>query len=194
MSHAIGRIPLEKAFRFSIQSNQTDSPVLFTNVHTGYGLTYSPIRRRALAFGRRLQREWAWTPGDVVAVLSPNLIDLPAVIWGTSSVGSVVCPLHPGYCVDELIHPLEDVRTRVLVAQSDQAEVAHEAAHRAEISPNDVPILDELATELSQRDSGTTLDAPHAAPIAHPAKDLMFVVFSSGTTGLPKVLCCLIQT
>ena len=186
MSDAIGRIRPKKVCSLSVQSNEADSAVLFADVQTGHRLTYTQVRRRALAFGRRLQRQWSWAPGDVLAVLSPNSIEMPAVIWGTLSVGGVVCPLHSGYCVEELMHPLQDVRPRVLVAGSAQAEVALDAAHRAEMSPNDVLVLDELATELSQRDLDITLDAPHVAPVAHPAKDLAFVVFSSGTTGLPK--------
>ncbi|PLN76220.1 hypothetical protein BDW42DRAFT_197298 [Aspergillus taichungensis] len=67
-----------------------------------------------------------------------------------------------------------------------QAEVTHEQRTGVGIPPKDVLILDELATELSQRDLDIILDAPHVAPVAYPAKDRAFVVFASGTTGLLK--------
>ena len=162
-----------------------DWPVLFTAADTERCLTYTQIRQRALTFGHSLCRNWDWQKGDVLVVFTTNSIDVPPVVWGTLAIGGVVCPVNPNYRAEELVHPLQDTKARALVTQRAQAPVAFEAAKRAGLPHDHVIVLDER-TEDGFDHGG--VNGPHSAPIDRPAEDLAFLVYSSGTTGLPKAV------
>ncbi|KAE8165141.1 hypothetical protein BDV40DRAFT_297732 [Aspergillus tamarii] len=159
--------------------------VLFTAADTERCLTYTQIRQRALTFGHSLCRNWDWQKGDVLVVFTTNSIDVPPVVWGTLAIGGVVCPVNPNYRAEELLHPLQDTKARALVTQRAQAPVAFEAAKRAGLPHDHVIVLDER-TEDGFDHGG--VNGPHSAPIDRPAEDLAFLVYSSGTTGLPKAV------
>ncbi|GES66499.1 acetyl-CoA synthetase-like protein [Aspergillus terreus] len=160
-----------------------DDKVLFSDASSGRSLTYQQIRQRALTFGHALRRKWNWAKGDVLLTFAPNSIDLPPVIWGTLAIGGVVCPVNPSYRAEELVHPLKDAKAKAIVTQRAQAPAALDAARRAGIPHDRVIILDELPQDLT--DDGTAY-GPHAPPIVQPDQELAFLVYSSGTTGLPK--------
>ncbi|KAF9892675.1 hypothetical protein FE257_001077 [Aspergillus nanangensis] len=160
-----------------------EDKVLFSDASTGRCHTYSQIRQRALTFGHALQRKWAWQKGDVLLLFTPNSIDVPSVVWGTLAIGGVVCPVNPSYRAEELVHPLKDANAKAMVTMRAQAPAALEAARRAGLPEDRVVILDELPAELV--DDGHAYGA-HTPPINSPNKDLAFLVYSSGTTGLPK--------
>ncbi|KAK1147183.1 hypothetical protein N8T08_001922 [Aspergillus melleus] len=160
-----------------------EQKALFTDADTGRSLNYGQIRQQALTFGHSLRRKWNWQNGDVLAVFAPNSIDLPPLIWGTLAIGGVVCPINPSYRAEELLHPLKDAKAKALVTQRAQYPVAIEAAKKAGLPADRVLILDELPRDMA--DDGVTY-GPHKAPVARPDTDLAFLVYSSGTTGLPK--------
>ncbi|PWY69111.1 luciferase [Aspergillus heteromorphus CBS 117.55] len=161
---------------------------LLTDAITGRSLSFQQVRRRALHFGHGLQTHWDWQPGDVLVVFAPNSIDLPPLIWGTLAVGGVVCPVNSSYRADELLHPLQDARAQAIVTTKAQASIVYNAVDRAGLSRDRVILLDE--TSPSPAWIGTqgeaVPDAPHDPLIRRPAQDLAFLVYSSGTTGLPK--------
>ncbi|THC89756.1 hypothetical protein EYZ11_010789, partial [Aspergillus tanneri] len=160
-----------------------EQEVLFADAETGRSLSYTEIRQTALTFGHALRRKWNWQTGDVLTTFASNSIDLPPLIWGTLAIGGVVCPLNPNYPVEELLHPLKDAGTKALLTQREQYPVAIEAAKRVGIPPDRVLILKELPRDMA--DDGMVYGT-HKPPVKRPDTDLAFLVYSSGTTGIPK--------
>ncbi|KAE8150675.1 hypothetical protein BDV25DRAFT_129361 [Aspergillus avenaceus] len=180
-------IPDVDLWRFLFESDRPypDDQVLLTDPDTSRCHTYTQVRQRALAFGHWLRQKWDWRKGDVLAVFAPNSIDYPVVTWGTLAMGGVVCPLNPNYGVQELLHPLRDTKAKAVVTQRSQSSVAFEASERAGIPRDRVIVLEDLPGDAF--DDGKVY-GPHSPSIDRPAEELAFLVYSSGTTGLPKAV------
>ena len=154
------------------------SPALFVDALSGRSLSFHDVRQQALHFGHGLQRQWDWQPGQVLVVCAPNALEVPGVIWGTLAVGGVVCPVNPSCRADELLHPLIDTRAQAIVTTSAQAPVVYEAVARAGLSRDRVILLDQPSPWAEMGEA--------AFPVRSPDQALALVVYSSGTTGLPK--------
>ncbi|KAI9923745.1 hypothetical protein ASPWEDRAFT_32322 [Aspergillus wentii DTO 134E9] len=180
-------------FLFERQDRKySDHKVLFTDVDTGRNYTFKDMRTLALNFGHSLRQQWNWQPGDVLAVFASNSIDLPPIIWGALAVGGVVCPINPNYKVDELLHPLRDSQSKAIVTGKAQLPTVLQAAERAGISNDRVIVVDEADRigfwESDPAVIGDVFDGPFTPPIRDPASELAYLVYSSGTTGLPKAV------
>lgn len=127
----------------------------------------------------------------MLALFAPNDIDIPPVLWGTHWAGGVVTPANPAYTADELAFQLKKTRARFLVTHMSCLDVAVKAAAKVGL-PDDCIVL--LGTERHP-----TLKYKHFSSVRNlsgatryrraridPKKDLAFLVFSSGTTGVPK--------
>ncbi|GKZ36011.1 hypothetical protein AbraIFM66950_006884 [Aspergillus brasiliensis] len=158
---------------------------LFIDPLTNRRLSFHQIRQRSLRFAQHLQSQFSWQPGDVLVVFAPNAIDVPPVIWGTLAIGGVVCPVNPSYRAEELRHPLTDASAKAIVTTAAQAPIVYEAIDHAGLSRDRVILLDQLEP-VWQSIKDTDYVAPHRPPIQSPEKELSFLVYSSGTTGLPK--------
>ncbi|PYI01997.1 acetyl-CoA synthetase-like protein [Aspergillus sclerotiicarbonarius CBS 121057] len=157
---------------------------VFVDALSGRSLSFQQVRQQALHFGQALQTQWNWQPGDVLMVFAPNAIEVPPVVWGTLAVGGTVCPVNPSYRADELVHPLTDARARAIVTTTAQAPVVYEAVDRVGLSRDRVILLDQPSPSWVRGEAAPI--AAHTPPVRHPDQELAFLVYSSGTTGLPK--------
>ena len=108
------------------------------------------------------------------------------VTWGTLFAGGIVSPANPGYTVDELAFQLKDSGAKALATQVPMLQNALAAAKKVGIPEDRVILLgDEKDREgrfkhfTSIRNiSGTQR---YRRTKVDPAKDLAFLVYSSGT-------------
>ncbi|MEV0333749.1 AMP-binding protein [Nocardia sp. NPDC050717] len=99
-------------------------------------------------------------PGDVVAVVLPNQVDLVVALFAAWRLGAAVTPVNPGLTDDDIRYQLDDSGADVVIGAPERAGVTLDVA---------------------------ALAAP-AGPVAAatPADGLALIIYTSGTTGRPK--------
>ncbi|MGW9136328.1 long-chain-fatty-acid--CoA ligase [Streptomyces sp. NPDC055681] len=118
------------------------------------------------------------TPGDRVAVMLPNLLEFPALYYGTLRAGAVVVPMNPLFKAREITHYLNDSGAVLLFAH--ESAVAAATAGTAGSAATVVPIGPGSLTDLL---------AAHPDPIQARTReehDTAVILYTSGTTGVAK--------
>ena len=149
--------------------------------------TYDALKLTTQQLGSGLRSHFSWQKGKVLAIFAQNCIDTPAVTWGCHWAGGIVSPANPAYTVRELAHHLRDSGAEALFTQKHLLGTALKAATEVGIGRERIVLIGEerergfmhVTELLDEKPKGerTELD---------PGKDLAFLVYSSGTTGLPK--------
>jgi long-chain acyl-CoA synthetase len=117
--------------------------------------------------------------GDKVATVLPNCVELITLYWAITSIGAVVVPLSPLLQPRGLLNLLHDSGSRLVFLSDDAMQgLAIETGY--EKGRNFVILGDGYADFLA--DANET--AP-SRPVMQPG-ELFNIVYSSGTTGLPK--------
>ncbi|KAF2497644.1 acetyl-CoA synthetase-like protein [Lophium mytilinum] len=168
-----------------------DDKVIYRDPETSRFYTYAQTRDAAITFGRGLRAQWRWKKGDVLALYTPNCIDTPAVTWGLHWAGGILTPANPGYTVDELAFQLHDSKASAIVTQKPFLKQACAAARKAGISETRVILMGDERDETGRFKHFTDIRCTRGMSRYRkckidPKKDLAFLVYSSGTTGLPK--------
>ncbi len=148
-------------------------------------LTWQEFHARVERCGRRL-RALGVAPGDRVATLLPNCRELLEVCWAVPSMGAVLVPLSPLLMPAGLASLLRDSGARCLVTQRSmtalldpvRAEIPNLAAER-------VLLIDGAAGDYADFAAAPPAEA-RALPVRVEQDALFNIMYTSGTTGLPK--------
>ena len=85
----------------------------FTNM--GVAVTYGNLDRLSRDFGAYLQNGFGLRKADRVAIMLPNLLQYPVVLFGALRAGITVVNVNPLYTVNELEHQLADSGATAIV-------------------------------------------------------------------------------
>jgi acetoacetyl-CoA synthetase len=149
-------------------------------------LTYGELLALAGRVARSLARLGV-ERGDRVAAVLPNGIAALATFLATASLGAIWSACAPEFGAPSMLDRFQQIAPRVLVAAGSYCYGGREfdlgekvAALAAALEGTVVTSFEELATD--RRGDG----APEAAavPFSHP----LWILYSSGTTGLPKAI------
>lgn len=187
-----------------------DSPA-YSNM--GSSMTYAELDRSSRDFAAYLQRTLGLRKGDRVAIMMPNLLQYPVVLFGVLRAGLVVVNVNPQYTVPELEHQLEDSGAAAIVVLENFAHTLQEVLQRnpalnlavitTEVGDM-LPVVKELLTNVVVKyvkhmvpawkiDGATEFNAGLRAgrgqevdevPLNH--DDMAFLQYTGGTTGVAK--------
>lgn len=153
--------------------------------------TFAQLKSTAITFAHGLKAGWEWKKGDVLAMFTPNCVDTPAIMYGVAWTGGIISPANPTYTVEELAFQLSNSEAKGLATQRALLPIARAAAKKVGLSEDRIILIgDERDPDgvfkhfTSIRNiSGTTR---FRRTKVDPSKDVAYLVYSSGTTGLPK--------
>jgi long-chain acyl-CoA synthetase len=92
----------------------------------GAKMTYAELNRSAEAVASWLQSQ-GFKKGDRVAIMLPNVMAYPALMFGVLLAGGVVINVNPLYTARELRHQLANARVQTLFVLENFAETVQEA-------------------------------------------------------------------
>ena len=145
-------------------------------------LTWAALetRRRSLAaglIGLGVQ------PGDRVALVSPNSLEMLVAEMAILTAGAVSAPIFPDYNADLLLHCLNDSGARVAFAGSalQQHRIAPARALERVVVLDGQPLDDVRAMPLEALGQARPAELP-----ARDRGDPAFLLYTSGTTGRPR--------
>ena len=173
LRHAAHKVPDRIAF---VEGNATTR----TTRRWTYGGLLAAAERVACALLRH------FSPGERVAVWSPNSAEWVLLQHGASLAGLVLVTVNPAYLAGEVRHVLSSAKAAGLFF-TEQYRNTNQRAVVEEISPA-LPDLRE-AFSFSNWDAFCALgDTPMSLPKVQPG-DMVQIQFTSGTTGFPKGAC-----
>ena len=135
-------------------------------------------------------------PGDRVGIWLPSMVQATIIFLACSRNGYVCCPsLHQNYTVDEICTLLNRIQCRALFAKPGYGADSNENSIFERLV--DLPTMTavfaltppqsakQALPEAIQPFPGRTSPAAQSAPDLNPDK-IVYLAFTSGTTGLPK--------
>jgi acyl-CoA synthetase (AMP-forming)/AMP-acid ligase II len=151
-------------------------------VFEDHRLTFNEFWKRVARAGNLL-RSLGIGPGDKVATVAGNSLALLEIYWAVPTIGAVLVPLSPLLLRDGLASLLKASEARCLLTDSSMLHVLGEM--RGELPP-DVLLLDGRAEGFRDYAGLTAAQPDTLEPAQARSDDLFNIMFTSGTTGMPK--------
>jgi acyl-CoA synthetase (AMP-forming)/AMP-acid ligase II len=158
------------------------SDVALLDGATGATRSFGELKERILRAAGGLAAR-GFGKGDVFAIYSPNTIDYPVAFHGAAHAGGVVTTANPTYTSEELSAQLRDCSARFLLTVGPLLEKARDAAKRVGVA--EVFTFDGAAGSTPFAELLTAAELERG-PRIDPAKDVVALPYSSGTTGVSK--------
>jgi len=103
----------------------------FTNM--GKTITFAELDELTLAFAAWIKNETTLEKGDRIAVMMPNLLQYPVIVFGALRAGLVVVNTNPLYTARELEHQLTDSGAKAIVVVEAFASTLAEIAEHTQL-------------------------------------------------------------
>jgi len=151
-------------------------------------------------FASGLQNRWGVKKGDKVAIYSRNYPEVLIAFYGMAMAGAVYVACNPLLIKTELEYQLNDSKAGIIVISDDMLPVLREVIKENRTSLETVIVFErdkEMKQPLLCRATGKYAlpflkysdvfgDEPSAKPEINPQRDLVGILYTSGTTSYPK--------
>jgi len=138
---------------------------------------YAAFAARAAAIGGALREQYNVHPGDRVAIFMKNRTEYLEVLYGAWFAGAVVVPINAKLHAKEAAWIIEDAGAEIVFVTSDSG------TSLTQVLPDCVrQVVDADSLEFAQLYTAPPLASP--APIK--TEEMIWLFYTSGTTGKPK--------
>lgn len=96
-------------------------------MNMGSTMSYQALAEKSLAFASYIQQDLGLKKGDRLAVMLPNCMQYPVVIFGALRAGVILVNVNPLYTPRELEHQLNDAGVDALVVMANFADTVEKA-------------------------------------------------------------------
>jgi acyl-CoA synthetase (AMP-forming)/AMP-acid ligase II len=157
-----------------------DKPALIDG-GSGRALSYAELERSVRSFASGLAGR-GFAKGDTMCICMPNVPEYAVAFHGVLAAGGRCTTANPLYTARELANQLAETRASILLTVPAALEVSREAAMQTGCE------LCVLGEGKGATPFCALLGDPEAAPdvAIDPATDIAAILYSGGTTGLPK--------
>ena len=159
---------VQELFEAQVERVPTNTAVTFEN----HSYTYQELNQRANQLAHHLQ-SLGVQPDMRVGLFVERSLDILVGMLGVIKAGGAYVPIDPIYPPDRIRFMLEDVQASILLTQ------AHLAPDLPDLGEIEIICLDKAWSTIAQHSS---TDLPVTVDLAN----LMYVLFTSGSTGQPK--------
>jgi len=172
-----------------------DSPV----TDTLQKITFSELRDRVAKFAGGLQ-SLGVQKGDTVIIYMPMIPEAAVAMLACARLGAIHSVVFGGFAPHELAIRIDDAKPKAILTASCGIEIkkvipymplVREAIQHAEHKPSNIVVCqrEQHPAELEENESDwTALEASGTPvePVAVDATDPLYILYTSGTTGVPK--------
>lgn len=151
-------------------------------VFEDHRLNYREFWIRVARVGNML-RALGIGPGDKVATVAGNCLELLETYWAVPTIGAVLVPLSPLLLPAGLASLLRDSDARCVITQRSMVPVLRQIREHL---PPDVLLVDGAEDGFESYHALVSRQAGALEPAAVKPDDLFNIMYTSGTTGLPK--------
>ncbi|SRR5579883_994921 len=176
-------IPDQPLTEFVLQraTELADKPALIEGISNRV-ITYKKLADsvRRVASGLAVR---SFSKGDVLAIYSPNLPEYAIAFHAVAINGGIITTVNPSYTVEELAYQLNDASAKYLITIPELLEQALEAVSQSKVE--EIFVFGEAAEATP---FSALLEGEGEIPKVqiNPKEDLVALLYSSGTTGMPK--------
>ena len=204
---SLGYASLTELFEDSCQRFR-DLPA-FSNM--GTAMTYAELDRRSRHFAAYLQKRQGMQPGERLAIMLPNVLQYPVVLFGALRAGLVIVNCNPLYTARELEYQLRDSGATAIVVLENAAHIVQEIIGKTALRtvivtrigdmlpPIKAWAIDIVVKYLKRMVAPWQIDGAlrfkkalvegeqlALAPVSRCQDDIAFLQYTGGTTGIPK--------
>jgi len=148
--------------------------------HLAASLSYAEEKRAVAALARRLAA--VVLPGAVVALILPNAIAFPVAYFAAAKALAIPALVNPRYPAAQIEPLLRDVAASAVICAPETREQALAVARALGI-PAVICIGEDVTLDRLAAEPDTLLGRPEPRP-----GDIGALMFSGGTTGVPKAV------
>lgn len=177
----------------------------------GERLSYEELHRYAVEFAAYLQQHKGIRKGDRIAIMMPNILQYPVVLFGILMCGAVVVNLNPLDKAQAIRHELKDSGSKVIVVLENFVDELQEVVKDTDIQQVVLTSIGALFSPFKRtlvnfvvrhiKNMVPKWHLPGAVrfrktlklgrestftPVSIQHDDLAFLQYTSGTTGRPK--------
>ena len=156
---------------------------------SGLRLTFEELNQRCNRLANALLASGV-TPGDRVALALMNSAEFLEAYFAVAKIGAIVVPLNWRLVADELEFILKDSGSRTLIFGEELIDVITDLHGRGDKTDVDhwIQVAAGDGANHFARDYGQFRDAGDDSepPVGAADDDLLYIMYTSGTTGLPK--------